>query len=163
MSYGPLPNLNGADNGSAQAAVATGLKRTNVQGATSRIFRGRPNGNFRGRPPQSLAWEITANDWNKLSGEAFKAHMDSTGLTAKELAAEIGCSDRTIDNYVEGLCAPAGIYNLRAIALVPEYAALVRRASGLSETDPEFERAQMDLVRAAMSFADRMSTRIAAE
>lgn len=82
--------------------------------------------------------------------------MASTGLTAKELAANIGCSDRTIDNYVEGLCAPAGLNNLRAIAVVPEYAALVRRTSGLSETDPEFERAQMDLVRAAMSFAERM-------
>lgn len=146
----------GGESGHASASHATGLKPQNVQGHTSRIFRGNRNGNFRGHPPQSLAWEITPNDWNKLSGEAFKAYMASTGLTAKELAADIGCSDRTIDNYVEGLCAPAGIYNLRAIALVPEYAALVRRAAGLTETDPEFERAQMDLVRAAMSFADRL-------
>lgn len=106
-----------------------------------------------------MSFEITQNDWNKLAGEAIKAYMHSAGRTAKEVAAELGCSDRTIDNYVEGLTAPAGLYHLRALSVIPEYAAEVRRVSGMTDTDPEFERANMDLARAAQRYADVVSGR----
>ena len=144
----------GAHQSGSAAIGSTVSRHQNVPGSVPRNFRGRSTGNFRGQSPHPLSFDVTQNEWNHLSGAAIKAFMASEDLTAKEVAELLGCSDRTIDNYVEGKCSPAGLYHLRALTVIPEYAAEVMRVAGLTETDPEFERAQMDLVRAAWRVAD---------
>lgn len=147
---------------SGSSAIGSSVsKHQQFPTSAPRNFRGRATGNFRGQCPQPLSFDVTQNEWNKLSGGAIKAFMASEDLTAKEVAELLGCSDRTIDNYVEGKCSPAGLYHLRALTVIPEYAAEVMRVAGLTETDPEFERAQMDLVRAAWRVADLREERAA--
>lgn len=118
-----------------------------------RNFRGNVRNIFRGEPTKAPAFELTTAEWNEMSAEAFRDHMREEGLSVKELAGEIGCSDRTAENYVTGRTAPAGLHFLRALAVIPQFEARVRYVAAMvAECDPRAQSATNDLVRAAMKF-----------
>jgi transcriptional regulator with XRE-family HTH domain len=133
----------------------------NFQGSTGntvrvspdRNFRGNVRNIFRGELTKAPAFELTTAEWNEMSAEAFREHMREEGLSVKELADEIGCSDRTAENYVTGRTAPAGLHFLRALAVIPQFETRVRYVAALvAECDPRAQSATNDLVRAAMKF-----------
>lgn len=98
---------------------------------------------------------MTANDWVRTCQEALRAYMEAEGITEKELARRIGCTDRTVENYTQGRCAPAGLNLLRCLSIVPHLASEADRLTGMErDLDPQAERARMNLIRAAWEFAD---------
>jgi transcriptional regulator with XRE-family HTH domain len=124
-----------------------------VRVSPDRNFRGNVRNIFRGELTKAPAFELTTAEWNEMSAEAFREHMREEGLSVKELAGEIGCSDRTAENYVTGRTAPAGLHFLRALAVIPQFEARVRYVAALvAECDPRAQSATNDLVRAAMKF-----------
>lgn len=59
----------------------------------------------------------------------------------KELAAAANINVRTAENLMAGRSAPSALVMLKLIASVPEFAAEVRRLTGMhNDIDPEFER-----------------------
>lgn len=130
----------------------------NLRGAPPRKFSGNVRNIFRGEPKdfeRAPAFEMTTAEWNETSSGAINAHMRDNGLSLKELAQEIGCSDRTAENYVSGRTAPAGLHFLRCIAVIPEFQAEVRRVSAMAgEADPMADAAAHALMRAAQKFLD---------
>jgi len=127
----------------------------NFRATPDRNFRGDKRNIFRGPNTRPLAFELTTHEWNNISAEAINSHMHSEGLSLKELAEKIGCSDRTVENYTQAKTAPAGLHFLRCIAAIPEFEAEVRRVAGLLEdSDPVAMHAALDLVRAAQKFMD---------
>lgn len=127
----------------------------NIPGDQVRIFRGDPRGNFRGNSTRPLAFEITTDDWNKISADAMRAHVGNDKGAAKVLAEKIGCSPRTAENYLQARSAPQGVHHVRAIAAIPEFAAAERYVSGLeADLDPDAERARIELMRAAQAYVD---------
>jgi hypothetical protein len=96
------------------------------------------------------AYEITQGDWLKASQTAMQAHVGDNRSSAKKLADILECSPRTAENYLQGRTAPSGIHFLRALAVIPEFQAEVRRISQMqSDLDPEFERAANALLQIA--------------
>lgn len=131
------------------------------QESPARKFHGNTRGIFRGNGTQNIpAFELTTNDWNKLSAEALNEHMEAEKLTAKELAQKVGCNDRTMENYLQGKTAPSGVNQLRCIAVIPEFQARVAQITAMErEHDPEAMRAMIELQRAAMKWADLRDAR----
>lgn len=59
----------------------------------------------------------------------------------KALAAAANINVRTAENLMAGRSAPSALVMLKLIAAVPEFAAEVRRLTGMhADLDPEFER-----------------------
>lgn len=86
---------------------------------------------------------ISQSDWLGESSKAMREHVGgSDNHAAKRLARILECSPRTAENYLSGEYAPGGIYFLRAYALIPEFAAEVRRLTCMEQSlDPQFESA----------------------
>ncbi len=103
---------------------------------------------------------MNTDDWNEASAEAFTEHMNTERLTSKELARKIGCSHRTVENYISGRTSPAGLHFLRSLAVIPQFEARVRQVVGMISTmDPRAEHAALSLVQAAMKFLDARAER----
>ena len=121
----------------------------------ARKFSGDSRNIFRGVDTRAPAFAMTTAQWNRASSGAIAAHMRDTGLTLKEVAQKIGCSDRTAENYVQGRTSPAGLHFLRCIAVIPEFEAEVRRVTSMMmDFDPRAHHAALELVRAAQKFVD---------
>ena len=150
-----LPNQSAAQNGHAQADKYTGLNTSDFHGHDRRKFRQQDPRNLRVTNTRAPCFEITANDWVRICQDALRAYMESESITEKELAQRIGCTDRTVENYTQGRCAPSGLNLLRCLATIPHLAAQADRLTGLeADLDPEAERARNDLIRAAWKFAE---------
>ena len=126
-----------------------------VRVSAPRKFSGNIRNIFRGEPHAIPAFEITTADWNEMAAEAFNQHMQEEGISLKELADKIGCSDRTAENYTQARSAPAGLHFLRAIAVIPQFEAKVRWVAALhADGNPAAMREALELVRAAQKFLD---------
>lgn len=70
----------------------------------------------------------------------------------KELARAANINQRTAENLYAGKSAPSALVMLKLIAGVPEFAAEVRRLTGMEQDlDPEFERDFSALVQRFMA------------
>jgi transcriptional regulator with XRE-family HTH domain len=108
-------------------------------------------------------FELTTNDWNHLSSDAFRQHMHDEGLTVKELARALGCNDRTAENYVSGRNSPRDVHFLRSIAVVPTFAAAVREVCGMvGDLDPRAMHQAMKVMQEASRFLDAMGANTSA-
>jgi hypothetical protein len=149
LSTGTGSNARGALTGNFQ-----GSSGRNFRGSDTRMFRG---GGFRRPLTRHPVFELTTDDWNEISSDAMRQHMQEDDLTLKELAQEIGCNDRTAENYVQGRNAPAGINFLRCIATNPIFAAKVREVTGMAgDLDPRAMHQAMKVMREASLFLDAM-------
>lgn len=110
---------------------------------------------FRGKTTRDIpAFEITQGDWLKLSAAAFREHTGDRPGAAKELAGELECSDKTTRSWLAAETAPSGILDLRAMARIPEYAALKRRlAAQESAMDPRVQETIQQLHAMTMQLA----------
>lgn len=110
---------------------------------------------FRAKPSRNIpAFEITHGDWLGQSARAFREHTGDRPGAAKELAGELECSDKTTRSWLAGETAPSGILDLRAMARIPEYAALKRRlAAQESAMDPRVQETIQQLHRMTMELA----------
>jgi len=71
----------------------------------------------------------------------------------KELACAANINVRTAENLKAGRSAPSALVMLKLMASVPEFAAEVRRLTGMhADLDPEFER---DLHKLMQTYAAR--------
>lgn len=65
----------------------------------------------------------------------------SAKSAAKELARAANCNERTAANLLAKRNLPDALHMLKLMAAVPEFAAEVRRLTGMeTDLDPEFER-----------------------
>jgi len=114
------------------------------------------SGNIRSNTARNIpAFEITQGDWLKLSSKAFREHTGHRPGAAKELAAEIECSDKTTKSWLDGKTAPSGIYDLRAMNRIPAYAALKRRlAAQESALDPRVQATIQELHRMTIQLSE---------
>jgi transcriptional regulator with XRE-family HTH domain len=141
-----------------------GIPDRNLRGAADGNIRVHPTRLFRGpaaRPEYQRvpAFELTQAEWTEIIAEAIRAYMREENLSVKELARDIGCNDRTAENYVQGRTAPAGLHLLRCIAVIPSVEAEVRRISAMAgDCQPGADRAAMELMRAAQKFLDVRSS-----
>ena len=113
-------------------------------------------GNIRARIARNIpAFEITQGDWLKLSSQAFREHTGHRPGAAKELAAEIECSDKTTKSWLDGKTAPSGIYDLRAMNRIPAYAALNRKLAAMeSAMDPRVQATIQELHRMTLALSE---------
>jgi transcriptional regulator with XRE-family HTH domain len=103
-----------------------GLNANIFSGQQDRNFNGNVRNIFRGELKRAPAFELTTHDWNALSAEAISEFMRCEDLSLKELGRLIGCSDRTVENYLNGRTAPQGVHFLRCFAVIPTFEALVK-------------------------------------
>lgn len=117
--------------------------------------RGRVAGDSLGRTPRDIpAFSITHGDWLKLSQAAFREHVGARPGAAKVLAAEIECSPKTTQSWLDGETSPAGILDLRAMNRVPAYAALKREIAAMeSDMDPRLQAKYAELHRLTLELA----------
>lgn len=118
-------------------------------GTVARKFRGDKRGKLRGEQGSNLAFGLTQLEWNEISAEAMRRHVGNDRSGAKLIADRLECSPRTAENYLQAKTAPSGIHFLRALAVIPEFQAEVRRISQMqTDMDPELERATAALLQA---------------
>ncbi len=117
--------------------------------------RERIAGNFRAKDTRNIpAFEITQGDYLKLVSEAFREHTGDRPGAAKELAAQIECSDKTTRSWLAGETSPSGILCARAMAKVPAYAALKRKlAAQEAALDPRVQSTIQELHALTMQLA----------
>lgn len=118
-------------------------------------FRGNSSREFRAKDTRNIpAFELTQGDWLRQSAKAFRAHTGERPGAAKELAAELECSDKTTRSWLAGETAPSGILDLRAMARIPAYAALKRKlAAQESQMDPRVQATIQELHRMSLQLA----------
>lgn len=104
-------------------------------------YRENTAGAFRSNITRDIpAFEITQGDWLRASQKAFRANTGDRPGAAKELAQLLECSDKTTRSWLAGETAPSGILDLRAMARIPEYAALKRKlAAQEAALDPRVQ------------------------
>ncbi len=72
---------------------------------------------------------------------ALRAAFGETKAAAKNVARAANSNLRAAENWLAGRNAPDAVHMLRLMATVPEFAAEVRKLTGMaSDMDPEFER-----------------------
>ena len=84
-------------SGIARGTLAQNVRAetvNNVRAGLSRKFSGHLRNNFRGEAVPVPAFEMTTAEWNDATAVAITTHMRDEGLSVKELALKIGCSDR---------------------------------------------------------------------
>ena len=118
-------------------------------GTIARKFRGDTRGKLRGEQGSNGAFGLTQLEWNEISAEAMRRHVGNDRSGAKLLADRLECSPRTAENYLQAKTAPSGIHFLRALSVIPEFQAEVRRIASMhTDMDPELERATTALIQA---------------
>lgn len=121
-----------------------------------RQFRGDTRGNFRGDSRKGLAFELTQLSWQERASAAMRAHVGEDRHAAKKLSHLLECSPRTAENFLLGRTAPSGIHLLRAMAVITEFAAEVRRLTGMEASlDPLFGRDLAQFMTRASAYLDK--------
>ncbi|HYF35720.1 MAG TPA: hypothetical protein VD994_10550 [Prosthecobacter sp.] len=89
----------------------------------------------------ALAFSITQAEYTKRTTGALRLAFINERMPVKRLAEVAQSSIATAKNWWEQRNPPEGLYQLRLLAAVPEYAAEVRRLTNMqANLDPEFER-----------------------
>jgi hypothetical protein len=95
----------------------------------------------------ALAFQITQAEYTKRATGALRLAFINERMPVKKLAEVAQSSIATAKNWWEQRNPPEGLYQLRLLAAVPEYAAEVRRLTNMqANMDPEFERDLQRLV-----------------
>lgn len=138
----------------ARNSVNLGARNTGAE--VTRQFRGDKRANFRGDSGKPLAFGLSQGQWQDASSAAMRAHVGNDRHAAKRLSNILECSPRTAENFLLGRTAPSGIHLLRAMAIIPEFAAEVRRLTGMEAAlDPMFGRDLVDFMTKATRYLDQ--------
>lgn len=120
-------------------------------------FSGLNGGKFSSQNAKPRAFHLTQSEWRMLSRNAFREHVGDRPGGAKVIAAEIECSPKTAQSWLDGESTPAGIYDLRALNRVPAYAALKREIAAMEmDCDPRVQAKLMELYRMTQRLAGEM-------
>lgn len=118
-------------------------------GDAPRNLRGRSRLQTEGGMSAALAFTITQHEYTQRVTSALRLAFVNERMPVKKLAEVAQSSLATAKNWWEQRNPPEGLYQLRLLATVPEYAAEVRKLSNMqANMDPEFERAANELFRA---------------
>jgi len=100
------------------------------------------------------AFRMTQGEWRKESRAAFRAYTKNKAKPSHVLAEILECNPKTAQSWLDGDSTPAGILDLRAMALIPEYAALKRKlANQESALDPRVQETIQQLHRMTIELA----------
>jgi hypothetical protein len=113
------------------------------------------DGNFPSLDTKPRAFRVTQADWRGLSRNAFRQHTKGLQKPAHVIAGECECSPKTAQSWLDGESTPAGILDLRAMASIPEYAALKREIAAMeTDMDPRLQAKYQELHRLTLELAD---------
>jgi hypothetical protein len=126
-----------------------------AEGQTMQRYRGRNAGMFPAKDTRNIpAFEITQGDYLKRVQAAMREHVGERPGGAKILALEIECSEKTTQSWLDGKATPRGILCSRAMARIPEYAALKRKlAAQEAALDPRVQQTIHELHRMSIELA----------
>jgi len=89
----------------------------------------------------ALAVELDTQIVTMRFAAALRSAFGDTKAAAKNVARAANSNLRAAENWLAGRNAPDAVHMLRLMATVPEFAAEVRRLTGMqSDMDPEFSR-----------------------
>lgn len=90
-----------------------------------------------------------------LSSRSFREFVGDRPGGAKVIAEEVECSPKTAQSWLDGESTPAGILDLRALARVPNYAALKREIAQMETTlHPRLQAKYQELHRLTLELAN---------
>jgi len=99
---------------------------------------------------------LSRGEWGDIATKAFREEVGDDAHSAKRLSRILECSWRTAENYLQGRTVPDPIHTLRAYAMIPAFAAEVRRLTGMEQSlDPEFERDLSEFLQRASKHLER--------
>lgn len=115
-------------------------------------------GKFSGRSDRkfsrmtALALTLTQRDAERAVARTLQSVFGYGRRAARAIADAANCNEKTALGWVEERGAPGFVHTLRLMAAVPEFAAEVRRLTGLqADMDPGFER---DLQRLMQTYGN---------
>lgn len=98
-------------------------------------------GRLAGKLSAAIALTLTQRDAERAVARTLQSVFGYGRRAAKAIADAANCNEKTALGWVEERGAPGFVHTLRLIAAVPEFAAEIRRLTGLqADMDPGFER-----------------------
>lgn len=106
-------------------------------------------------PPKPRAFRMTQREYRSEVSRAMREHVGERPGGAQVIADEIECSPKTAQSWLDGESTPQGLYDKRALFMIPTYRALTEEIAAMeSDLDPRLQAKYHELNRLLLEIAD---------